>query len=113
MTITSRPVAAGTPPVRGEIIEAEIKSSVDATRPLPLVCGLYAVEGAEGVWLCAYYGVNRSVFDFLPQKGAVIDESKLGIVFHIKEFIAKDKYQPAVWEEFKRKRMMVYSGHGE
>lgn len=100
-------------PIRGTIIEAEVKSTVDATRPLPLVCGLYAIEVAEGVWLCVYYGMNRSVFDFLPQKGAFVDESVLGIAFHLKEFIAKEKYQPTVWEEFKKKRMMAYGGHGE
>lgn len=113
MTPTSPPTAAATQPIRGKIIEAEVKSSVDATRPLPLVCGLYAIETPEGVWLCAYYGMNRSVFDFLPQKGAIVDESKLGVVFHVKEFVAKEEYQPAVWEEFKKKRMMAYGGHGE
>jgi len=56
--------------VKGKITEAQVKVSVDATRPLPLVCALYAVESAAGVWLCAFYGANRSVFDFLPQKGA-------------------------------------------
>jgi hypothetical protein len=113
MATTSRPLPAVTQPIHGEIIEAEIKSSVDATRPLPLVCGLYAIEGAEGVWLCAYYGVNRSVFDFLPQKGVIVDEPKLGIVFHVKEFIAKEKYQASAWEEFRKRRRMAYSGHGE
>jgi hypothetical protein len=110
MTSTSSPPA--TPPIQGTIIEAEVKSSVDATRPLPLVSGLYAIETPQGVWLCAYYGMNRSVFDFLPQKGAVIDESTLGIAFHVKEFVARDQYQPAVWEEFKKKRMMAYGTHG-
>jgi hypothetical protein len=100
-------------PIRGKIIEAEIKSSVDAARPLPLVCALYAVEAAEGIWLCAYYGANRSIFDFLPQKGAVVDEAELGFVFHVKEFTPRDQYQPALWEEFKRTRMMAYAGHGE
>ncbi|MFB3923184.1 MAG: hypothetical protein ACE145_15800 [Terriglobia bacterium] len=113
MATTSKITPAPAKPVRGQIIEAEIKSTVDATRPLPLVCGLYAVETPEGVWLCAYYGMNRSVFDFLPQKGAAVDESKLGIVFHHKEFVAKDQYQPAVWDEFKKQRMMAYGGHGE
>jgi hypothetical protein len=103
---------AGTP-IRGQIIEAEVKSSVDAARPLPLVCGLYAIESPNGIWLCAYYGTNRSVFDFLPQKGVIVDESTLGVVFHVKEFIAKEKYQPFVWEEFRKKRMMAYGGHGE
>jgi hypothetical protein len=110
---TSPPSAATMRPIQGRIIEAEIKSSVDATRPLPLVCGLYAIEAPEGVWLCAYYGMNRSIFDFLPQKGAIADEPKLGIVFHVKEFVAKEEYQLAVWEEFKKKRMMAYGGHGE
>jgi hypothetical protein len=113
MVPTSPPTAAATPPIRGNIIEAEIKSSVDATRPLPLVSGLYAIETPEGVWLCAYYGTNRSVFDFLPQKGSKVDESKLGIVFHVKEFVSRDRYQPARWEEFKKTRMMAYGGHGE
>lgn len=110
---TPPPTTAVTPRIQGTILEAEVKASVDATRPLPLVCGLYAIESADGVWLCAYYGMNRSVFDFLPQKGASIDESALGIVFHVKEFVAKEKYQPTVWEEFKKTRMMAYGGHGE
>ena len=104
---------ASNPAIHGTIIEAENKSSVDATRPLPLVCALYAIEAAEGVWLCAYYGMNRSNFDFLPQKGAAIDESTLGFVFHVKEFVAKDQYQPALWEAFKKKRMMAYGAPGE
>jgi hypothetical protein len=99
--------------IRGTIIEAEVKSSVDATRPLPLVCALYAIEAPEGVWLCAYYGMNRSNFDFLPQKGDLIDEAKQGFAFHVKELVPKDLYQPARWEEFKKKRMMTYGGHGE
>ena len=111
-TTTKTPMA-DTQPLRGKIIEAEIKSTVDASRPLPLVCGLYAIETAEGVCLCAYYGMNRSVFDYLPQQGTVVDETKLGIVFRVKEFIPKDQYQPAVWEEFKKTRMMAYGGHGE
>lgn len=110
-TFPSAPVA--TQPIRGTIIEAEVKSTVDATRPLPLVCALYAIETSEGVWLCAYYGMNRSVFDYLPQKGAVVDESKLGVVFHVKEFVPKAEFQPAVWEAFKKARMMAYGGHGE
>jgi hypothetical protein len=113
MTPPSLPTAAAAPPIQGKIIEAEVKSSVDATRPLPLVSGLYAIETPEGVWLCAYYGMNRSIFDFLPQKGAVIDESQLGIAFHVKEFVVQDRYQPATWEEFKKKRMMAYGAHGE
>ena len=101
------------PAIRGAIIEAETKSSVDATRPLPLVCGLYAIDAGEGVWLCAYYGMNRGNFDYLPQKGATVDESKLGIAFHVKELVPKAQFQPAVWEEFKKHRMMAYGGHGE
>lgn len=99
--------------VRGKIVEAEVKASVDAARPLPLVCGLYAVESPEGVWLCAYYGANRSVFDFLPQKGAEIDESKLGIAFHAKKLIPKEQYTASNWEEFKKAYFMSYSAHGE
>ncbi len=110
---TTSPTPAETPPaVRGKIIEAEVKSAVDPTRPLPLACALYAIESAEGIWLCAYYGANRSVFDFLPQKDAVVDEKTLGIAFHVKEFVAKEKYQPSVWEEFKKSRLMIYGGHG-
>jgi hypothetical protein len=113
METTPKPVPPDAPPIRGKIIEAEIKSSVDATRPLPLVCGLYAIEAAEGIWLCAYYGTNRSIFEFLPQKGAVVEEAQLGIVFPVKEFTPRDQYQPALWGEFKRTRMMAYTGHGE
>lgn len=99
--------------VAGKIIDAVVKTSVDATRPLPLACALYAVENAEGVWLCAYYGSNRSVFDYLPQKDAEIDEAKVGIAFLHKVFIPKDQYQPADWERFKKERFMVYGAHGE
>ena len=113
MATTPSATPAAAPPIRGQIIEAEVKSTVDATRPLPLACGLYAIETPEGVWLCAYYGMNRSVFDYLPQKGATVDESKIGIVFQVKEFVPKEKFQPAVWEEFKKRRMMAYGGHGE
>jgi hypothetical protein len=110
---TTSPTPAETPSaVRGKIIEAEVKSAVDPTRPLPLACALYAIEGEEGVWLCAYYGANRSVFDFLPQKDAVVDEKTLGITFHAKEFVTKEKYQASVWEEFKKARFMMYGGHG-
>ena len=101
------------PAIRGTIIEAENKSSVDATRPLPLVCGLYAIDSGDGVWLCAYYGMNRSNFDYLPQKGATVDETTLGLVFHIREFVSKAEYQPARWEEFKKARMIAYGSHGE
>jgi hypothetical protein len=99
--------------IRGTILEAETKSSVDATRPLPLVCGLYAIDVGEGVWLCAYYGMNRGNFDYLPQKGAAVDETTLGIAFSVKEFVAKADYQPALWEAFKKKRMLAYGAHGE
>jgi hypothetical protein len=99
--------------VSGRIIEAQVKVSVDAARPLPLVCALYAVESAQGVWLCAYYGANRSVFDFLPQKGADVEETKLGIAFRTKRFIPKDQYRTELWEEFKKENFMAYGGHGE
>jgi len=99
--------------VNGKIIEAQVKVSVDATRPLPLVCALYAVESAVGVWLCAFYGANRSVFDFLPQKGAEIEEGNLGIAFRAKRFIPKDQYVQAQWEEFKKENFMAYGSHGE
>ncbi len=105
--------AASTPAIRGKIIEAEVKVSVDASRPLPLACALYAIETAEGVWLCAYYGANRSVFDYLPQKGEGVDEAKLGIAFHIKQFVPKDQYQAGLWEEFKKAHLMVYGSHAE
>lgn len=88
--------------VRGTIIEAEIKQVVDPTRPLPLVTAVYAIEAEDGFWLCSYYGSNRSNFDYLPQKGTLVDESKLGLAFHSKEFVAKDQYHPARWDEFKR-----------
>lgn len=99
--------------VTGRIIEAVVKTSVDATRPLPLACALYAVENSEGVWLCAYYGSNRSVFDYLPQKDAEIDEAKLGIAFLHKVFIPKGEYQPSHWDQFKKERFMVYGAHSE
>jgi hypothetical protein len=111
---TTPAVSSGVPQVvGGRIIEAQVKVSVDAARPLPLVCALYAVESSEGVWLCAYYGANRSVFDFLPQKGADIEEKKLGIAFRSKRFIPKDQYRPELWEEFKRDNFMAYGGRGE
>ena len=100
--------AATAPRVTGKIIDMVTKVSVDATRPLPLTCALYVVENSEGVWLCAYYGANRSVFDYLPQKDAEIDEAKLGIAFLHKVFIPKDQYQTADWEKFKKERFMVY-----
>jgi hypothetical protein len=113
MTTTPAVSSGASQVVGGKIIEAQVKVSTDATRPLPLVCALYAVESSEGVWLCAYYGANRSVFDFLPQKGADIEEKKLGIAFRSKCFIPKDQYRPGLWEEFKRDNFMAYGGHGE
>ncbi len=98
--------------IQGKIIEAEVKVSVDPGRPLPLVAALYAVDTGSGVWLCAYYGANRSVFDYLPQKGALMDEAKAGVLFHVKEFVPSDQYQPAKWDEFKKARMMTYDVHG-
>ena len=99
--------------IRGRIIEAEVKTSVDPARPLPLVCALYAIETAEGVWLCAYYGANRSIFEFLPQKGGEVDETNLGIAFWLKRFLPKGEYAPARWEEFKKAQLMAYGGHGD
>jgi|SRR5215467_1175426 len=104
---TTLPTARG---VRGTIVEAEIKQVVDPTRPLPLVTAVYAIEAEDGFWLCSYYGSNRSNFDYLPQKGAVVDELKLGIVFHSKEFVPRDEYPPARWEDFKR--LHIPAGHG-
>ena len=102
-----------TQPIRGKIVEAEVKVSVDAARPLPLACALYAIKTEEGVWLCAFYGANRSVFDSLPKIGADVEEAKLGIAFHTKQFVPKERYQPAVWEEFKKEYFMAYAGHAE
>jgi hypothetical protein len=113
MATTPASPTAAPPRVVGKIIDMVVKVSVDATRPLPLACALYAVENPEGVWLCAYYGANRSVFDYLPQKDMEIDEAKLGIAFRHKRFIPKDQYQPAQWEEFKKEQFMTYGGHGE
>jgi hypothetical protein len=96
--------------ISGTIIEAEIKQVVDPTRPLPLVTAVYAIETEDGFWLCSYYGSNRSNFDYLPQKGAVVDESKLGMVFHGKELVPRDQYHPARWEEFKK--LHIPAGHG-
>ena len=89
-------------------MEAEIKISVSPAYPLPLASALYAIEAADGVWLCAYYGANRSVFEYLPQRGAEIDETAAGITFHVRQFIPKDQYQPALWEEFKKSRLMTF-----
>ncbi len=102
MATSSTATLSATRPISGTIVEAEIKQVVDPTRPLPLVTAVYAIEAEDGVWLCSYYGSNRSNFDHLPQKGAGVDESKLGIVFHSKEFIPKDQYQAGRWDEFKR-----------
>ena len=113
MVTTPASPTAAPPRVAGKIIDMMAKVSVDATRPLPMACALYAVENSEGMWLCAYYGANRSVFDFLPQKGAEIDEAKLGISFLHKVFIPKTQYQPAQWEQFKKEQFMAYGAHGE
>ncbi|MCL5669803.1 MAG: hypothetical protein M1423_00650 [Acidobacteria bacterium] len=99
-------------PIRGKIIEAEVKVSVDPTEPLPLACALYAIEGQGGIWLCAYYGANRSVFDCLPQKDATVDERTLGIAFHSRELVPKERFKPEVWEEFKKRRFMSYGAPG-
>jgi hypothetical protein len=105
---TTSSIPSSATPVRGKIIEAEIKVSVSPAFPLPLASALYAIESDDGVWLCAYYGANRSVFDYLPQCGAALDESTAGITFHVKQFIPKDQYQPAQWEEFKKSRLMTF-----
>jgi hypothetical protein len=111
MSSPTSPVATSTLPVRGKILEAEIKVSVDPGHPLPLACALYAVESEGGVWLCVYYGTNRSVFDFLPQKGAQLDESTAGITFQFKQFVPSAQYQPGIWDEFKKSRLMTYDEH--
>ena len=108
MVSTPAAPSPAAPFVTGKIFDTVIKVSVDPTRPLPLVCGLYAVENSEGVWLCAYYGANRGLFDYLPQKETEIDEAKLGIAFRYKLFIPKGQYVPADWDNFKRERFMVY-----
>ena len=113
MATPPNPVDAVAQTVRGKIIDAVVKVSVDATRPLPLACALYAVEAPDGVWLCAYYGSNKSVFDYLPQKDQNLDEIKSGISFHSKKFIPSGQYQPALWEEFKKERFMAYGAHAE
>src|SRR5438045_8584083 len=102
------PVQAGANPsattaryIRGKIVEADIKISVSPSFPLPLASGLYAIDDGQGIWLCAYYGSNRSVFDYLPQNGADFDEKSAGITFHTRKFIPKDQYQPALRDEFK------------
>ena len=111
-TMQSTP-ATPTHSIKGRIVESEVKISVDAARPLPLACALYAIETPEGTWLCAFYGANRSVFDWLPQKGAEVEESKLGITFHTKRLVPKGQYQPAVWADFKKTYFMQYAGHAE
>ena len=103
--------AATTATIRGRIIEAEIKVTVDPANPLPLACALYAIETSEGVWLCAYYGANRSNFDYLPQKGANVDEKTLGIAFFAREFVPKDEYQPERWERFRQSHLMGGGPH--
>jgi len=97
--------------IRGRIIEAEIKVSTDPARPLPLACALYAIEAPEGIWLCAYYGANRSNFDYLPQKAANVDEKTLGIVFPTREFVPKDEYRSERWQQFVQSRLISYSAH--
>lgn len=97
--------------VQGKIIEAEVSITSDAIHPLPLACALYAVEESEGVWLCAYFGSNRSNFAFLPQKDHEIDEARLGITFQTKMFISRNQYQPSSWEEFKKARLRSYASH--
>ena len=109
---TSPPTTASSnPPLHGKIVEAEVKVSVDPGHPLPLACALYAIEAEGGVWLCGYYGTNRSVFDFLPQKGAEVDESQMGITFHVRQWVPKEEYQPAVWDQFKKARLMTFESH--
>ena len=112
-TIAESPEREPATSFRGKIIEAEVKVSVDATKPLPLACALYAVDSAEGVWLCAYYGANRSVFDSLPQKGAEVDEARLGIAFHTKRLVPREEYSQATWEEFKKTNFLAYGAHKE
>lgn len=99
-------------PIRGRIIEAEVKISANPAEPLPLACAVYAIETLEGIWLCVYYGVNRGVFDYLPQKDAAVDEQNLGIAFHAKEFVPTDYFKPEVWEDFKKRRLMICGGPG-
>ena len=111
MATVASPASSSTEPIRGKIVEAEIKVSVDPARPLPFVCALYAIETSGGVWLCAYYGANRSVFDYLPQKGGDLDETRLGIAFHVKKFVTRDQYQPGIWEEFRKSHLITYGGH--
>lgn len=92
---------AGPPAIQGRVLEAEIKVVVDPTRALPLASAAYAVETPQGVWLCTYFGSNRSVFDYLPQKGAQIDESTLGITFHSRRLLGSGEFTPEVWQKFK------------
>jgi hypothetical protein len=52
--------------------------------------------------------MNRSVFDYLPQNGAEVDEVTLGIAFQVRQFVPTDQYGPAAWEEFKKTRFMGF-----
>jgi hypothetical protein len=113
MAVTAASTPTSNAPVRGKILEAEVKVSVDAARPLPLACALYAIETSDGIWLCAYYGANRSNFDYLPQKGSMLEQSTLGITFHRKQFVPKDRYDAAVWEDFKKTYFIGYGSHEE
>ena len=54
--------------------------------------------------------MNRSVFDYLPQKGTEVDESKLGITFKVREFVPKEQYGEPLWEAFKKTRLMELEG---
>ena len=90
--------STSTQPIRGKIMEAEVKVSVSPAFPLPLASGLYAIDDGQGIWLCAY----------LPRKGADFDERSAGITFHTRDFIPQDQYQPALWEEFKKSRLMTF-----
>ena len=96
-------------PIQGKIIEAEVSITQDAIHPLPLACGLYAVENKEGVWLCAYYGSNRSNFDTLPKKDQEIDEARLGLDFETRQFVPRDRYKPETWEKFKKTHLSIYA----
>ena len=112
MSSTPPTQSAFAEPIQGRIIEAEIKITANPTEPLPLACALYAIETPQGIWLCTYYGANRGVFDYLPQKGAVVDEANLGIAFHSKERVSKEEFKIEVWEDFKRRRLMSLDGVG-
>lgn len=111
MTTAPETIPGAPPAIRGKIVEAEIKVTVDPTKALPLACAVYAIEASEGVWLCAYFGSNRSVFDYLPQKGAEVDEKTLGITFHARELLSKELFQPPKWEEFKKSHLSGSESH--